>query len=184
MTYNFNQTTETLSTIFEWLRKEYSQISTGRANPALLDSVVVESYGMRQPIKNIASMSNEDARTLRVSPWDKGQIKDIEKGITESKLPVSVSVDNQGLRISVPQVTEESKKGIVKLLKEKLEEARVKVRAERNRVEKEVEAQKKESEMSEDEMFRIKEDLQKKIDEANKTLEELFAKKETDVMSV
>jgi ribosome recycling factor len=184
MSYNFSETKTTLQSIHDWLKKEYSHISTGRANPALLDSVVVDSYGTKQPVKNIASITMEDARTLRVSPWDKGQIKDIEKAITESKLPVTTSVDDQGLRVAVPQLTEESKKGIVKLVKEKLEEARVKVRAERNRVEKDVEGQKKDGDIGEDEMFTIKADLQKEIDQANKNLEELFDKKEADVMKV
>jgi ribosome recycling factor len=184
MNYNFSETKTTLQEIQDWLKKEFSHISTGRANPALLDSVIVESYGTRQPVKNIASITMEDARTLRVAPWDKGQIKDIERAIADSKLPVTVSSGDQGLRVAVPQLTEESKKVIVKLVKEKLEEARVKVRAERNRVEKDIEAKKKEGDMGEDEMFSAKADLQKEIDNANKHLEEITQNKEEDVMKV
>lgn len=184
MTYNFQQTNQELATIEEWLRKEYMQISTGRAHPALLDSVLIDSYGSKQPIKNIASVNIEDARTLRITPWDKGSIKDIEKGITDSKLPVTLTVDGEGVRANIPQLTEESKKSIVKLIKEKLEDARVRIRNERNRVEKELDTQKKDGDIGEDDMFRDKESLQKLIDEANRSVEELFTKKETDIMSV
>lgn len=184
MTYNFTPTKDALEAAHEWLKKEYAQISTGRANPALLDSIMIDSYGSQQPIKNIASIHMEDARTLRISPWDKGHIKDIEKAITDSKLPVTLSVDGEGVRASIPQLTEESKKGIVKLVKEKLEEARVRIRTERNRVEKELDTQKKDGDISEDEMFREKENLQKLIDEANKKAEEMASNKETDIMKV
>ncbi|MCD8528357.1 MAG: ribosome recycling factor [Candidatus Pacebacteria bacterium] len=110
MSYNFQETKDTLAHIEEWLRKEYSQISTGRANPILLDSIMIDSYGSKQPVKNVAAIHTEDARTLRIAPWDKSQIKDIERALTDSKLPFSIAVDSDGLRLHIPQLTEESKK--------------------------------------------------------------------------
>ncbi len=184
MSYNFTQHNTDLSNITEWLRKEYQQISTGRANPALLDSVMVESYGSRQPIKNIASVTIEEARTLRIAPWDKSQVKEIEKAILESKLPFSVSTDSEGLRASIPQFTEENKRTVVKLLKDKLEEGRIRVRQVRQKTEKDLEAKQKAGEFSEDDLFTFKATLQKTIDEANRELENLFDKKDTDIMSV
>lgn len=184
MKYDFKELIQNLENIQAWLKKEYSQISTGRANPVMLDSLMVDSYGSKQPIKNIASINTEDARTLRIAPWDKTQIKDIEKAFVESKLPFALGVDDQGIRATLPQLTEESKKTIVKLLKEKLEEARVKTRAERNDAEKDIEAKKKASEFGEDEMFRFKEELQKHIDTANTDLEAMFNNKEADIMKV
>lgn len=180
MAYNFSALKSEFSNIEEWLRKEYSQISTGRANPALLDSVQVESYGTFQPIKNIASITVEEARTLRISPWDKGVIKDIETAIRDSGLPLSATADGNGLRVSVPQLTAESKLSIVKLCKEKLEEARISVRDERRTCEKDI----METEKSEDDQFRAKEDMQKLVDEANKNLESIFEKKEADITTV
>jgi ribosome recycling factor len=180
MAYNFSSLKQEFASIEEWLKKEFSQISTGRANPALLDSVQVESYGTFQPVKNIASITVEEVRTLRISPWDKNIVKDIEKAIQASGLPLSVVVDGSGLRVSVPQLTAESKQSLVKLCKEKLEDARVKVRMARQTTDKDIDA----TEKAEDDKFRAKEELQKHVDEINKKLEELFAKKEADITTV
>ena len=180
MAYNFSTLKEEFSTISDWLQKEFSQISTGRANPALLDSIQVESYGSFQPIKNIASITVEEARTLRISPWDKGVVKEIETAIRDSGLPLSVTSDSNGLRVSVPQLTAESKLSLVKLCKEKLEDARVKVRLARQATDKNI----SETEKAEDDAFRAKEELQKHVDEVNKKLEELFIKKEADIVTV
>ncbi len=184
MAYTFTQTKEEFSKIEDWLKTQYSQISTGRANPALVDSVMVESYGSFQPIKNIASIMVEEARVLRISPWDKNIVKDIEKAIRDSGLPLSVVADGNGLRASIPQLTEESKRVVVKLVKEKLEEARVSVRMERQRVDKDIDAAEKEGGFSEDDKFRAKEDLQKLVDDINGRLEDIFHKKEIDIMTV
>jgi ribosome recycling factor len=180
MAYNFSPLKQAFTGIEEWLKKEFSQISTGRANPSLLDSINVESYGTYQPIKNVASVTIEELRTIRVTPWDKGVIKNIETAIRDSGLPLSVTVDSSGLRISVPQLTAESKLSLVKLCKEKLEEARVKVRLERQTTDKDI----AETEKSEDDAFRAKEDLQKHVDDINNKLEELFTKKESDITTV
>jgi len=180
MAYNFSTLKQEFSTITDWLQKEFSQISTGRANPALLDSINVETYGTFQPIKNIASITIEEARTLRISPWDKGIMKDIETAIRDSGLPLSVTGDSSGIRVSVPQLTAESKLSLVKLCKEKMEDARVKVRLARQTTDKDI----TETEKAEDDAFRAKEELQKHVDEANNKLEELFTKKETDITTV
>ena len=180
MAYNFSDLKQNFNSVEEWLKKEFAQISTGRANPALLDSIMVESYGSFQPIKNIASITIEEVRTIRISPWDKGVVKDIEKAIQQSGLPLSATADSAGLRVSVPQLTAESKQSLVKVCKEKLEEARVKVRMERQTVDKNI----AETEKSEDDIFRAKEELQKYVEETNKKLEELFTKKEVDITTV
>lgn len=164
----------------EWLHTELSQISTGRANPALLDSIQIDVYGVRQPIKAVASTLIEDARTLRLSPWDKSQIKVIEQAITDARLPVSISTDDQGLRIHVPALTEETRQSLVKLLKEKLEQARVRIRAAREEAIKELGA----AGLSEDEVRDGKENVQELIDKGNQELQEMFNKKETEVSTI
>jgi len=184
MNFDFTQTKEQLSDFENYLKQEYLQISTGRANPALLDGVQIESYGSYQPIKNIASINIEDARSMRVSPWDKGQIKDIEKAITDSQLPFSLSTDDTGVRVHIPQMTEESKTKILKLVKEKLEDARVKVRNARQDTMKDIESGEKNGDYSEDARDNFKDDLQKMIDATNKNLEEIYSTKEKDIMSV
>lgn len=184
MNFDFTETTTLLLDIENYLKQEYLQISTGRANPALLDGISIESYGSYQSVKNIASINLEDARTMRVSPYDKSHIKVIEKAIQESELPFSLSVDDAGLRVHIPQMTEESKKKILKLVKEKLEDARVKVRNVRQEVMKKIDAGEENGDYSKDAQSNFKEELQKKVDTTNKQLEEIYSRKETDIMSV
>jgi len=180
MNFDFTETQKNLTAVEGYLKQEYLQISTGRANPALLDGVMIESYGSFQPIKNLASINLEDARTMKVAPYDKSQIKDIEKAITDSQLPFSLSVDDTGIRVHVPQMTEESKIKIVKLIKQKLEDARVKVRNVRQETMKDIDAEEYPKDAEND----TKEELQKKVDATNKNLETLFETKEKDIMSV
>ena len=180
MNFDFTDIQSALVNVEQYLKQEYLQISTGRANPALLDGIMVESYGTLQPVKNMASINLEDARTMKVSPYDKSQTKEIEKAITESQLPFSLSVDDSGVRVHVPQMTEESKTKILRLVKEKLEDARVKVRNIRHDAIKDIEA----SEFGEDDEKRLKDELQKKIDTANDHLETIYENKEKDIMSV
>lgn len=165
--------------IEDWLAKEYSQLHTGRATPIVLDGVAIETYGAFQPIKNVASISIEDPKTLRVTPWDKGTIKAIEKAIQEKDIGLSVASDDLGLRVIFPLLTTENRQKLVKILKEKLEDARISVRKERENELDRI----KEADLSEDELFRAKEELQKKVDSCNGNLESLYEKKETEVQS-
>jgi ribosome recycling factor len=182
MQYNFSNFKTELKKVGEYLNKEYSQLNIGRASPIVLDGVMVESYGTRVPLKNIASISIEDPKTLRVVPWDKGQIKDTEKSIVASNLGLSVASDDSGIRVIFPQLTTETRAKLVKVLKDKLEEQRITVRRERERIWDDVQAKEKEGKLTEDEKFRAKEELQKIIDEANKGLEVSFEKKQKEVM--
>lgn len=148
----------------------------------VLDGVSVDSYGSRMPLKNVANVSIEDPKTLRIAPWDKSQIKEIEKSIIASNLGLSVATDDQGIRVIFPQLTTETRTSLVKVLKEKLEEARITVRRERENVWKDVEAKEKDGKLTEDEKFAAKDALQKIIDETNDNLENIFEKKEKEVM--
>jgi ribosome recycling factor len=163
----------------EWLIKEYSQIHTGRAAPALLDGVQVESYGAWQPIKNVASITIEDPKTLRVVPWDKSQIKDIERALHAANLGFSIAVDDLGVRVIIPALTTETRNQLAKIAKDKLEDARITIRKAR-------EAQLdtlKGQDLPEDTFRSAKDDLQKLVDTANSTLEATFARKETEIQS-
>ena len=163
--------------------KEYSQLNIGRASPMVLDGVSVESYGLRVPLKNTASISIEDPKTLRIAPWDKNQIKDIEKAIVSANLGLSVTADDLGIRVIFPQLTTETRQNLVKVLKGKLEEQRIIVRREREHIWKDVENRERDGKLTEDEKFRAKEELQKIIDEVNRNLETSFEKKQREVMS-
>ena len=182
MQYNFSNFKIALKKVEEFLGKEYSQLNIGRASPMALDSIKMESYGSYVPLKNVASVSIEDPKTLRIAPWDKSQIKSIEKAIAEANLGLSVATDDLGIRVIFPQLTTETRKTLVKVLKEKLEEQRITARREREIVLEDIEAKKQEVKMTEDEMFRAKEELQKIINEVNNNLEAIFKKKEKEVM--
>jgi ribosome recycling factor len=182
MTYNFSVLKNSLKESEEWLKKELSGIRTGRATPAILDVVKVEAYGSMMPINQLANVSVEDARTLRISPWDISVSKSIEKAIMLSSLGLSVTVDDKGLRAIFPNLTEERRQALVKIAKQKLEEAKVAVRSEREKVHKDIEKQKKEKQISEDEEFKIKQDIQKLLETTNKALDEIFEKKEKEIL--
>ena len=182
MQYNFSNFKAELKKVEEFLGKEYNQINIGRASPMVLDGVSVESYGSFVPLKNVASVSIEDPKTLRIAPWDKTQIKGIEKAIAGANLGLSVATDDQGIRVVFPQLTTETRQTLVKVLREKLEESRITVRRERETVLNDIEGKKKEGKLTEDEMFRAKEELQKIINETNSNLEATFEKKEKEVM--
>ena len=182
MQYNFSQFKIEIKKVGEFLSKEYSQLNIGRASPMVLDGVSVSSYGSYVPLKNVANISIEDPKTLRIAPWDKNQIKDIEKAINASNLGLSVATDDMGIRVIFPQLTTEIRQNLVKVLKEKLEEQRITVRRERERIWEDVQAKEKESKITEDEKFKAKEELQKIIDEANRNLEASFEKKQKEVM--
>lgn len=182
MQYNFSNFKTALKKVEEFLGKEYTQLNIGRASPMVLDGVSVESYGSYVDLKNVASISIEDPKTLRIAPWDKTQIKGIEKAIIAANLGLSVATDDQGIRVIFPQLTTETRQTLVKVLKEKLEEQRITVRREREAVLEDIETKKKEAKLTEDEMFRAKEELQKIINETNANLETTFEKKEKEVM--
>lgn len=183
MAYSFTDFNTQGKEVVEWLKREYTGISTGRATPAILDLVSVESYGSRTAIPHVASVTIEDPRTLRVAPWDKSQIKTIEAALRDADLGLSVSVDEAGLRIFFPQLTTERRAQLVKVLKDRLEDARVKVRLLRQEVQKDIENGKKDGSIPEDDAKRAFDELQKKVDEYNGLLEEVFTKKESEVMN-
>ncbi|MBP9715295.1 MAG: ribosome recycling factor [Candidatus Pacebacteria bacterium] len=182
MQYNFTQFKTDLKKVEDYLSKEYSQLNIGRASPMILDSISVESYGSYVDLKNVASISIEDPKTLRIAPWDKSQIKGIEKAIAGANLGLSLATDDTGIRVIFPQLTTETRQTLVRVLKEKLEDARITVRKERERIWDDVQMKEKEGKLTEDERFRAKEDLQKVIDDANASLEAIFEKKEKEVM--
>ncbi|MEK7511195.1 MAG: ribosome recycling factor [Patescibacteria group bacterium] len=181
MSYDFSKLDAAIKETEEWLSKELSAVRTGRATPILLDGVKPEVYGTRSPISSVASVTIEDARTLRISPWDKSVIKNIEKAIVDADLGVGTSVDDQGLRVSFPELTAERRTMLGKLAGEKTEQARITLRGHRTDTLKEIDAAEKELGMSQDEVKRYKEEVQKKIDKGNESLEVVLKKKQEEI---
>jgi ribosome recycling factor len=167
--------------IIDWLDKEFSTIRTGQATPTLLDGVRVESYGSMLPLNQVGSVGIEDARTLRIVPWDASQVKAVEKAISDANLGLSVVTDSSGVRVIFPELTGERRQQLVKLAKSKLEDARVSVKAVRDDIMKQIDAAEKAGEMSQDDKFSAKEDAQKVVDATNRALEARFAEKEAEI---
>ena len=180
--YNFSAFKGKVGEVEEWLGREYTSLRTGQASPLLLDNIMVESYGAKTPIKHVASVSIEDAKTLRITPWDKSQIKNIETAIAQSNLGISTAPDQTGLRVIFPDLTEERRKMLMKVVNEKMEDARVTLRKEREKVWNDIGQQEKDGDISEDEKFKCKDELQKLIDEGNKKLEKLVERKKTEIL--
>jgi ribosome recycling factor len=181
MAYDFSKLSAHIVETQEWLSREYTTIRTGRASSAILDNVRVDSYGSMTPLNQVASIGVEDARSLRVIPWDKSVIKNIEKAITDSNLGVGVGADDQGVRVTFPELTAERRTMLLKLSKDKLEQARVTLRGHRADAMKELEASEKEGGMGQDDLKRYKEELQKRIDKANEELDAIAKRKETEI---
>jgi len=183
MGYDFKKLKENIKGSEEWLKKEYSGLRTGIASPSILDGVQVEVYGSRMPINQVANIGIEDARVIRITPWDKSQSKAIEKAITVANLGVSVGIDDKGVRIFFPELTTDRRALLVKTAKAKLEDAKVNVRSFRDETWTDIEAQEKKGGMGEDDKFRYKKEMQKIVDDGNVSLEILFTKKEKEVNS-
>jgi len=183
MNYDFKIFDGKIAGTREWLAKEYGGLRTGRATPAILDGVLVSAYGSMTPLKQVANIGIEDARTLRVSAWDASIVKDIERAITAANLGVGTTADSSGLRVTFPELTAERREQLVKIAKHKLEDARTAVRVARDETWKEIQAKEHEGTLTEDDKFSLKEELQKKIDSANGELEKAFAKKEAEMES-
>jgi len=181
MAYDFKPFEKRIKEIEERAGKELAGIRTGRAAPAILDGVQVESYGTRVPIVQIATVNIEDARTIRVTPWDMANAKEIEKAITVANLGLSVGADEKGIRVSFPELTSDRRAQLLKLAKEKVEELRTELRAARDHVWNEIQKQEKDKLMTEDDKFRAKDEMQKRVDGANKTFDAALERKEKEI---
>lgn len=182
MAYDFSQAVTQKNSIIEWLKNEYRSIQTGRATPQVLDLVHIDLYGTRTPLAHAGSITVEDPRTLRVSPWDKSVIGQMEKAVNEADLGLSITSDTEGLRVHFPALTTETRTKLVKLLKDRLEDARVKIRSVREDSNKKIDQEAKEGLYGEDDKRAYRDEMQSIVDQANQELETLFTRKETEVM--
>ncbi len=181
MPFDFKPFEAKVSGAKDWLGKEFRNFRTGRANPAILDNISVSAYGSMTPLKQVAQIGIEDARTIRVQPYDASTLKDVERGIVAANLGVGTSSDGQVVRVTFPDLTGERRTELVKMAKAKLEEARATIRVARDEAWKEIQEREREKQMSEDDKFSLKDELQKKVDKANEELEGLFEAKEKEM---
>ncbi len=180
--YNFNDFDNNIKEVMERLMSDMKSIQTGRATPMVLDNVYIDAYGSKMQLSHVASVSLEDSKTLLVVPYDKGVMKDLEQGINDANLGLSVAAGSEGLRVIFPMLTTERRTQYVKIVKEKLEDARIKIRGVREEAKREIESKAKEGAYGEDDKKRFLDTLQSKVDSANDAAEQSFKNKESDIM--
>ena len=166
------------------LKHEFSKIRTGRAHPSLLDQISVSYYGTESSLSQVANIAVEDARTLTITPWEKGMVQAIEKAIMKSDLGLNPATNGMTIRIPLPPLTEERRRNLVKVVKHEAENGRVAIRNIRRDANSEIKEALKEKMISEDEARAAEEKIQKLTDQYVKEVEKLLEAKEADLLSI
>lgn len=175
-----------MSKALDVLRKEFAAVRTGRASLGILDSIMVDYYGTPTHINQVANLSVPDARQILIQPWEPKMLGEIEKAILKSDVGITPSNDGKVIRLSIPALTEERRQQIVKHAKKLAEDSRVAVRNVRRDVNDEIKRKTKDKDahVSEDEIKKLQDDIQKTTDNYIKKIDELLAHKEKEIMTV
>jgi ribosome recycling factor len=168
----------------ERFKEEIAKLRTGRANPAILENILVDYYGAKSPLKQVASITVPEPRLMVISPWNKDNLVDIEKALNESDLGLNPTNDGQVIRVVIPPLNEERRRELIRILGKYAEESRVLIRQAREEVWDEIQDMVKEGKLSEDEKFRGKEQLQELVDEYNEKIEEIRGRKEKEIREI
>ena len=168
----------------EATRSEFASIRTGRATPALLDRLHVEAYGASVPIKQVASVSVPDSRSLVITAFDRNTVGEIRKAIEKSDLGLTPNVDGSAIRLVIPPLNEERRKDLVKIVKKKAEDGKVAVRNVRHKIHDDLKTQLKDHKITEDDSKRLQDQLQKLTDKYVKDIDQLVASKEKEILEV
>jgi len=178
------KTKDWIESTIKYLNTEYSKLQIGRANPSLLEDLMVEVYGVTWPLKNSASVSVMWPQTINIKPWDKSIVHNIEKAISESGLWFSPQNMWDSLIIKIPPLTQERRTEVVKIAKKLAEDAKISVRNARSESYKDVKKAEKDKEITEDDEKKFLDELQKLVDEANKKIDDFLKNKSIDIMKV
>jgi len=168
----------------EVMKKEMATLRAGRATPALVDKVTVDYYGTPTPLTQLSNVSAPEPRLLVIQPWDKNVMADVERAILKSDLGITPTNDGNVIRLAIPQLTEERRTELVKVVKKKAEEGRVAVRNIRRDVNDKLKVQEKNGDISEDQLRNLQDDVQKLTDKHVKEIDQLVATKEKEIMTV
>ena len=178
-----NQKKPVFEGILSFYKNDIATVRTSRATPAMVEDIKVDYYGQNLRVRELASITAPEPRTLIIQPWDKGATEAISGAIRKSEIGLNPVVDGQVIRINVPSLTEERRREFIKLLKQKTEEARVKIRRAREEIWDKIQKMERGGEIREDDKFRGKDELQKTVDEYNGKMGELERKKEQELLS-
>lgn len=179
-----NETEEKMQKAVEALRRDVKTLRAGRATPGLLDKVTVDYYGTPTPLNQLANISAPEPRLLVVQPWDKSVIKDVEKALLKSDLGLTPNNDGAIIRLSIPELTQERRRDLVKVLRKKAEEGRVSVRNIRREANDGVKSMEKNKDISEDDSRRALDDIQKLTDKYVNEVDQVMENKEKEIMEI
>lgn len=181
---SLNQARERMDKAIDALRREFGSVRTGKASPALLDTVRVEAYGSHVPLNQVAAVSAPEPRLLIVQPWDRAMMGPVEKAIMTSDLGLNPSNDGKIIRVPIPALTEERRREYVKVLHKMAEEGRVAVRLARKEANDDIKRRQKDGDISEDQARREQDEIQKATDKHIQQIDDLLKHKEAEVMEV
>ena len=165
-----------------FLERELAKIRTGRASVSLVEDIIVDCFGQKFPLKQLAAISSPEPKQIVIQPWDKSYIESIEKAVSQSSLGTSPIVDKDILRINLPPLSDDYRKTLARVLSEKQEEARKTIRHWRGEAWEEVQEKTKDGEIRKDDKFRAKDELQKLVDEYNKKIEDMGERKKKEIL--
>ena len=182
--FNKNEATQKMKKTIESFRKDLGTLRTGRANPSMLDLIRVDVYGQKMPINQLATITVPEPRTISIQVWDKNNVKLVDTEIQKSNLGVNPQVDGQIVRIHIPQLTEERRKEITKVLKNIGEKSKVSIRNIRRECNDNIKNLLKEKKISEDESKSFEEDVQKSTDDSISLIEKILSEKEKEILTL
>lgn len=168
----------------EFFKHDITSLRTGRASSAIVEDVMVEAYGVRQPLKAVASITVQDAKTLAVEPWDKSIMGAVESALRVAPIGINPVNDGRLIRLSLPDLSQDRRKELVKVLSQKMEAARVSIRKVREEVKEFVELAEEGGEIAEDEKFKQLDELEKVVKEYNDKIKELGEEKEKEINTI
>ncbi len=168
----------------EKLKKDFNKIRTGRASASLVEDIIIDYYNTPTPLKQLASISIPDSRTIAIQPWDRNSMSDVEKGIMKSDLGLTPVNDGKMIRINIPPLTEERRKELVKVAKKYTEDAKIAIRNIRREGNETLKKMKNNKEITEDDLYDGQEEIQKITDKFIEKAENLFKEKEKEIMEI
>lgn len=170
--------------MIDFLKDDLKTLRTGRATPSLVEDISVEAYGSRSALIGLAGINVPDNRTITVEPWDKGLMKAIEKAIIEANIGLNPSVQGSLIRLSLPVLTEETRRDLIKVMNEKLEQARIGIRNVREEVRSGIMESEKSGDITEDDKYRALEQIDKTVHEWNDRIRAIGEEKEREIMTI
>lgn len=179
-----NKADEKMSKTIQVLKSDLATMKAGRANPTMLDRIEVEYYGSMMPLNQVANVSAPEPRMLLIQPWEKSTLKAIEKAILKSDLGLNPTNDGSVIRLLIPELTEETRRNLVKQVKKTGEDSKIAIRTIRRDANDKIKAIKKDGELSEDEIKKAEDDIQKRTDNFIKEIDKIVEVKEKEIMTI